>query len=107
MNNVQKSLQDNLAEIKKTLPEEFWGGLEAEAAAAAPVPVLDEAAAKAAVVAEVKENPTIDDAAVMGEVEANLSIPAPLPAPSEAEQAAAEAEEAKIEKTAPPEGDPA
>jgi hypothetical protein len=95
MSKLKASYEANLAEMKKAVPEEFWGDLEKEVAAAAPVAVPTEAEQQAAVVAEIKENPSIDDAAILPEVEGKITVPAPEVAPSQADQDAAMAVELK------------
>lgn len=85
MNNVQQSLQENLEEIKKNLPEEFHADLEKQISDSgdATGTQLSGDAAVAAVKAELEANPEVDNT-----VAAELTDLAPVAAvePSEAEQ---------------------
>jgi hypothetical protein len=95
MSNVKASFEANLEEMKKTVPQEFWADLDKQVAAAAPVAVPTEAEQVAAVTAELKANPAVDDAAVAAEIPSSITVPAASAAPSQADQDAAIAVAAK------------
>ncbi len=85
-NPVQQSLKDNEAEILKNLPEEFKADLEKQIADAAPAPQMTDAEEAEAIKTELKENPDIDDAAVIPEFEKNPTAHHMPPPPSQEEQ---------------------
>ncbi len=84
MNKVQESLEANKAEILAALPADLKAGFDKEIAAAVPAPVLTPEETVAAIKAELKENPDVDEAACAAEL-TNIAAPVAVAAPTEAE----------------------
>ncbi len=97
MSMIKKSLEENKAEILKNLPNEFHADFEAEVAKAAEIAPPSATEEIAAIKAEMKANPDVDDAVLVAEVEANPSAHrAPAPPSAEEQEAAKKAALAKV-----------
>jgi hypothetical protein len=89
MSTFKKSLEDNLTEIKANLAPEFHADLEKHIAATNNGTASSSDEQKSSIIAELKANPDIDDAAVVPMFEASsesYSAPAKM---SEADTASA------------------
>ena len=86
MSKVRESLEENKEEILKALPEEYHADLEREIQNADDAPVLSDDEDLEAIKAELTNNPDIQEAAAIAELEKNPAAHKPPPAPSEEEQ---------------------
>lgn len=98
-NIIKQSLEQNMDAILENVPVELHEEVKANIASAAPTPKLSMAEVKQAVIQELKDNPTVDDAACIPMVETDESLGQAAAQPSaeelEAEQATRLAETMK------------
>ena len=97
MSKIQQSLQDNLADIKANLPEEFHADLEKMVAEATDAPAMSAEEEADAVKAELYGNPDVDDAEWVDKVDVSQHA-APAALSAEEQEAAMKAELEAVKK---------
>lgn len=84
-NIVKESLEENMDEILKNLPEEFHSDLKASVEAAAPSEKLNAEQAKQQAAELMKENPSINDAECIPLLDSDTALNLAIAQPSGAE----------------------
>lgn len=104
MSMIKKSLEENKDEILENLPKEFHADFDAEVKKAAEIKPPSAEEELAAIKAEMKANPDVDDKALIPEIEKNATAHrAPAPPSAEEQEAAKKAALAKVSELVAPE----